>query len=78
MEDLSPHPPTGTRPKGHCHAKGEIRSTGDMRRAYPNEPWEKRLDQTIKRKLLKHCSGVGDVIESVDKKGYRLKLSRRE
>jgi hypothetical protein len=57
-------------------AEGEIRSTGDMRRAYPNEPWEKRLDQTIKRKLLKHCSGVGDVIESVDKKGYRLKLAK--
>lgn len=59
-------------------ARGEIRSTGDIRTAFPDEPWEERLDLTIKRRLQTHPSGVGRLIESVDKRGYRLRLPIRE
>lgn len=53
-------------------AAGAIRSTSDIKDAYPDEPWEERLDLTIKRKLLKHPSGIGQFVESVSKKGYRI------
>lgn len=54
-------------------AKGEIRSTADIRNAFPKEPLAERLDLAINRKLLKHPSGIGDLFESVSKRGYRLK-----
>ena len=57
-------------------AHGEIRSTTDIKNTYPNEPWEERLDLTINRKLLTHVSGIGDLIESVTKKGYRINLTK--
>lgn len=53
-------------------AKGEIRSTTQIKETFPDEPWEDRLDITIKRKLMKHESGIGQFIESVSKKGYRF------
>lgn len=52
-------------------ANGERRSTTDMKQAYPKYIFDERLDLTIKRKLINHASGVGDLITS-DKKGYRL------
>lgn len=55
-------------------AGGEIRSTSDIQRAYPDEPWADRLQQTIKRKLFSHPSGVGELVESVQKRGYRLRV----
>ena len=55
-------------------AGGEIRSTTDIQRAYPDEPWEDRLQQTIKRKLFTHPSGVGELVQSVQKRGYRLRV----
>ena len=54
-------------------AHGEIRSTTDIVKAFPDEPWEERLDLTIRRRLLKHPSGIGELIESVPKKGYRIR-----
>ena len=59
-------------------ARGEIRSTGDIKRAFPDEPWEERLDLTIKRKLMYHKSGVGSLVESVNKRGYRLRIEACE
>lgn len=59
-------------------ARGEIRSTGDIKRAFPDEPWEERLDLTIKRKLLEHQSGVGQFVESVSKRGYRFRIEACE
>ncbi len=58
--------------KSLVDANGEIRSTGDIKKAHPAEPWEERLDLTIQRKLMKHASGIGGLIESVAKKGYRI------
>lgn len=55
-------------------AGGEIRSTTDIRNAFPGEPFEERLDQTIKRKLIPHESEVGKLVESVSKRGYRLRI----
>lgn len=54
-------------------AHGEIRSTNDIRNTFPDEPFEERLDLTIKRKLIPHVSGVGQLVESVSKRGYRLR-----
>jgi DNA-binding response OmpR family regulator len=54
-------------------ANGEIRSTTDIKNTFPDEAWEDRLDLTINRKLMRHPSGIGDLIESVGKKGYRLR-----
>ncbi len=59
-------------------ARGEIRSTGDIKRASPDEPWEERLDLTIQRKLIPHHSGVGSLIEPVSKRGYRLRIEAFE
>nr|ADY58598.1 hypothetical protein Plabr_0977 [Rubinisphaera brasiliensis DSM 5305] len=53
-------------------ARGEVRSTGDIKREFPDEPWEERLDLTIKRKLIPHRSGVGGHVKPVFKRGYRL------
>lgn len=55
-------------------AHGEIRSTTDIKKTFPDEPWEERLDTTINRKLKKHKSGVGEMIEPVEKRGYRLRI----
>ena len=57
-------------------AKGEIRSTGDIKRKFADEPLEPRLDLVVNRRLRKHPSGVGDFVESVDKRGYRLAVER--
>jgi len=59
-------------------ARGEIRSTGDIKRAFPDEPWEERLDLTINRKLMEHRSGVGSLVESVKTRGYRLRIEASE
>lgn len=59
-------------------ADGEIRSTSDIKNTFPEEPWEERLDLTIKRKLKTHSSGVGELIESVSKRGYRLRTEMCE
>lgn len=53
-------------------AHGEIRSTSEIKRAFPDEPWEGRLDLTINRKLRRHESGVGEFVESVSKRGFRF------
>lgn len=52
-------------------AKGEPRSTTQMKLAYPNDIFDDRLDMTISRNLKTHKSGVGQFIKS-DKKGFRL------
>lgn len=59
-------------------ANGEIRSTSDIKKMFPDEPWEERLDVTIKRRLAKHPSGVGDLVESVSKRGYRFRIEACE
>ena len=55
-------------------AGGEIRSTSDIRNTFPTEPLEDRLDLTIKRKLIPHHSGVGDLVESVKTRGFRFRV----
>ena len=52
-------------------AKGEPRSTTQMKKAYPDHIFDERLDITISRKLKKHKSGIGDFLRS-DKRGYQL------
>ena len=52
-------------------AKGEPRSTTQMKLAYPDCIFDERLDMTINRKLKTHKSGIGAFITS-DKKGYRM------
>ncbi len=64
--------------KSLIRAGGEIRSTSDIKREFPEEIWEERLDLTIKRKLIPHVSGVGRLIESVSKRGYRLRVEPTE
>lgn len=59
-------------------ANGELRSTPDMKREYPKYLLDKRLDTTIRRKLIKHKSGIGEFIITGDTRGYRLKLSKDE
>ncbi|MEZ5943925.1 MAG: hypothetical protein R3C18_21215 [Planctomycetaceae bacterium] len=59
-------------------ARGEIRSTSEIKRAFPVEPWEKRLDLTIQRKLIPHHSGIGNLVESVKKRGYRFRIEACE
>ena len=56
-------------------AKGERRSTSEMKREYPEYILDERLDSTIRRNLLKHKSGIGEYIVTGDKRGYRLDLS---
>jgi len=58
-------------------AKGERRSTSEMKLAYPDYILDERLDMTISRKLKCHKSGIGSFIQS-DKKGYRLVLPECE
>lgn len=58
-------------------AKGEPRSTTQMKLAYPNYVFDERLDMTIKRKLKIHISGIGQFIKS-DRKGYRLEWQMSE
>lgn len=55
-------------------AGGEIRSTSDIRNTFPTELFENRLDITIKRKLISHHSGVGDLVESVKTRGFRFRV----
>lgn len=55
-------------------AGGEIRSTSDIRNTFSTEPLEDRLDLTIKRKLIPHHSGVGDLVESVQTRGFRFRV----
>ena len=55
-------------------ANGERRSQNDMRRAYPRYIVDQRLDDTIRRKLVRHKSGVGTFIKS-DTRGYWLDQS---
>lgn len=52
-------------------AKGEPRSTTEMKLAYPAYILDERLDTTIRRRLKTHKSEIGLYIKS-DKKGYRL------
>lgn len=52
-------------------AKGECRSTTQMKMAYPDYIFDERLDLTISRKLKKHKSGIGNFLRS-DKRGYQL------
>jgi hypothetical protein len=52
-------------------AKGEPRSTTQMKLAYPQWIVDERLDIRIRRKLRQHKSGIGHFLKS-DKKGYRL------
>ena len=52
-------------------AKGEPRSTTQMKLAYPQWIVDERLDIRIRRKLRQHKSGIGRFLKS-DKKGYRL------
>ena len=58
-------------------AKGELRSTKDMKNDYPGYIVDERLDMTITRKLRPHRSGIGDYIKS-DRRGYWLDLAERE
>ncbi|KAA0131606.1 hypothetical protein FYZ48_26070 [Gimesia chilikensis] len=58
-------------------AKGEPRSTTQMKLAYPSYVFDERLDMTIKRKLKIHKSGIGQFIKS-DRKGYRLEWQMSE
>lgn len=58
-------------------AKGESRSTTQMKSAYPKDILDVRLDITISRKLKIHKSGVGQFIQS-DKRGYRLVCPKPE
>ncbi len=53
-------------------ARGEIRSTAEIKKTFPGEPWDDRLDLTIQRKLIRHVSGIGKFVETVSKKGYRI------
>ena len=55
-------------------AGGEIRSTSDIKNSFPTELFENRLDITIKRKLISHHSGVGDLVESVKTRGFRFRV----
>jgi hypothetical protein len=50
-------------------AKGERRSQRDMREECPQYILDKRLDNTICRKLLKHKSGIGQYVKS-NTRGY--------
>ena len=52
-------------------ANGEVRSTRQMKEAYPEHILDDRLDLVIKRKLRNHPSGIW-VFFSIDKKGYRM------
>jgi len=58
-------------------AKGERRSTSEMKLAYPDYILDERLDTTISRRLKTHKSGIGSFIKS-DTKGYRLVLPECE
>tara|TARA_R110002111_G_scaffold100975_1_gene156370 strand:+ start:15121 stop:15780 length:660 start_codon:yes stop_codon:yes gene_type:complete len=52
-------------------AKGECRSTTQMKKIYPDHIFDERLDIIISRKLKKHKSGIGEFLRS-DKRGYQL------
>jgi hypothetical protein len=52
-------------------AQGERRSCADMKRLYPTQIVDDRLDITISRKLKNHKSGVGHFIAS-DTRGFWL------
>lgn len=52
-------------------ANGERRSQRDMKHRFPKYIIDDRLDNTIRRKLNKHKSGIGRFIES-DTRGYRM------
>lgn len=58
-------------------AKGELRSTTQMKSAYPQWIIDERLDIRIKRKLRQHKSGIGSFLKS-DRRGYRLVIPERE
>lgn len=59
------------------NARGESRSTTQMKLEYPKDIFDDRLDMTIGRKLKPHKSGVGQFIKS-DKRGYRLVYQESE
>ena len=59
-------------------ANGEIRSTADMKRRYPRALGDERLDRVIKRQIGNHPSGIGEMVESVKTKGYRIVVETRE
>ncbi len=56
-------------------ANGERRSTQDIKSEHPRYIVDKRLDSTIRRKLLTHHSGIGEYIVTGDRRGYRMHLS---
>lgn len=56
-------------------ARGHRCSTSDIRKKYPHYIIDERLDTTIRRKLIRHKSGIGHFIDS-DTRGYRLKPSQ--
>jgi|GEM_PF-2788170 len=58
-------------------AKGEPRSQNDIRARYSNYSFEERIDNTIRRSLKGHASGIGKFIYS-DSKGFRLTFRKRE
>ena len=54
-------------------ANGERRSQSDMRRIFPHYVVDERLDTTIRRKLKRHRSGIGEYINS-DTRGFWLEI----
>ena len=54
------------------------KSAADIKRAFPREPFEERLDRFIKRQLDRHPSRIGDMIECIKTKGYRIVTERLE
>ena len=58
-------------------SNGESRSQSDMKKQFPQFILEERVDNTIRRSLKGHASGIGKFIYS-DHKGFRLNRSKRE
>ncbi|APZ93285.1 hypothetical protein [Fuerstiella marisgermanici] len=56
-------------------SNGERRSQSDMRRTYPKHIVDERLDTTIRRKLKRHKSGIGEYINS-DTRGFWIDIER--
>ena len=56
-------------------ANGERRSQSDMRRTFPHYIVDERLDTTIRRKLKRHKSGIGEYINS-DTRGFWIDIER--
>lgn len=58
-------------------ANGELRSQSDMKNQFPQYILEERVDNTIRRSLKGHASGIGKLIHS-DHKGFRLNRQKIE